>query len=109
VALYFLKENIMNEKTINANYGRIARQTYKNHCGEIPKSYDIHHVNMDRSNNNIANLIALPRKIHYRVHSKIARAAGVFRRKAQDRRPNSHPSDIKTLERLIYQYNNNIF
>ena len=31
--------------------------------------YEIHHIDMDRTNNNISNLILLPKKLHKRLHA----------------------------------------
>ena len=46
---------------------------WKKHYGAIPvdadgRSYDIHHIDGNSDNNNIANLVALPIKEHYNVH-----------------------------------------
>lgn len=50
-------------------------QVYKQYYGEIPKdntgrSYDIHHIDGDYTNNNPSNLVALSLKEHYEVHKK---------------------------------------
>lgn len=36
--------------------------------GDIPKGYDVHHIDHDKSNNNISNLILLTRKEHIKLH-----------------------------------------
>ena len=46
---------------------------YKQHYGEIPRdsqgrSYDIHHIDGDYTNNDISNLIALSIEEHYNLH-----------------------------------------
>ena len=46
---------------------------YKQHYGEIPKdsqgrSYDIHHIDGDYTNNEISNLVALSIEEHYNLH-----------------------------------------
>ena len=51
----------------------IHRKIYKQHCGEIPvdsdgRTYDIHHIDGDDSNNDISNLIAVSIKEHYAIH-----------------------------------------
>jgi hypothetical protein len=48
---------------------------YKQYYGEIPKdelgrSYDIHHIDGDHTNNDPSNLVALPINEHYNVHKK---------------------------------------
>jgi hypothetical protein len=51
------------------------RKIYENHVGPIPidedgRTYEIHHVDGNHSNNNIDNLVALTIKEHYEVHHK---------------------------------------
>lgn len=51
------------------------RKIYENHYGEIPKdlngvSYDIHHIDGNRNNNDPLNLIALSIQEHYNIHKK---------------------------------------
>lgn len=52
---------------------RYYRKLYKTHYGEIPKdedgrSYDIHHIDGDHTNNDPSNLSAVPIYEHYRIH-----------------------------------------
>ncbi len=54
---------------MNVNY----RQIWKNHYGPIPKdengmSYQIHHIDGNRSNNDLSNLICVSIKEHYEIH-----------------------------------------
>ena len=35
---------------------------------EIPSEYDIHHIDFDLTNNNIDNLILLPKSLHRKYH-----------------------------------------
>lgn len=35
---------------------------------EVPKSFHIHHIDYDRENNKITNLVALPEKLHNDFH-----------------------------------------
>ena len=49
------------------------RKIYKDHHGSIPKdengrTYEIHHIDGNRNNNNISNLIALSIQEHYDIH-----------------------------------------
>jgi hypothetical protein len=49
------------------------RKIWESHYGDIPKddqgrSFDIHHIDGDRSNNDIGNLIALSIEDHYKIH-----------------------------------------
>lgn len=38
---------------------------------KIPKNWEIHHIDADRKNNNINNLIMLPKKLHRALHKHI--------------------------------------
>jgi len=51
----------------------IYRKVYETFYGPIPKdqdgrSYDIHHIDGDKTNNSILNLVALSIQDHYDVH-----------------------------------------
>jgi hypothetical protein len=35
---------------------------------EVPKDFEIHHIDFDRKNNDIKNLVALPKKLHRQYH-----------------------------------------
>jgi hypothetical protein len=52
------------------DYRRVFRKYYN--LAEIPKGFDIHHIDGNRENNEISNLTLLPRDIHVR-HHKISR------------------------------------
>jgi hypothetical protein len=52
---------------------REYRKIYEEHFGKIPKdhkgrSYDIHHIDGDYTNNDISNLIAVSIEEHYKIH-----------------------------------------
>lgn len=48
------------------------RKLYEKHYNiKIPKGFDIHHIDGNRQNNNIDNLLLLPRDIHKKYHSAI--------------------------------------
>lgn len=45
------------------------RKFYSQATGiEVPKEFHIHHIDFDRSNNQIKNLVALPKKLHQQYH-----------------------------------------
>lgn len=51
------------------------RKIYQNHIGEIPKepngrSFQVHHIDGNRNNNDPSNLIAVSIKEHYDIHYK---------------------------------------
>lgn len=35
---------------------------------KIPKGWDVHHLDFNRKNNNISNLVALPKELHSKYH-----------------------------------------
>ena len=48
------------------------RKLYEEHHDlKIPKDWDIHHIDADRENNKINNLIMLPSKLHQALHNHI--------------------------------------
>lgn len=46
------------------------RKVYKSETGIVwdTKKYDVHHIDENRRNNNIGNLVLLPKKIHKQYH-----------------------------------------
>lgn len=48
------------------------RKIYEKKCNiKIPKEYEIHHIDFNRENNDILNLVMLPRKLHSDYHKKL--------------------------------------
>lgn len=47
---------------------RIHRYVWEFYNGEIPKGYEIHHIDYDKSNNDISNLQMLTKKAHMELH-----------------------------------------
>lgn len=47
---------------------RLHRTVYEYFYGDIPKGYDVHHIDENRANNNIENLRLLPSKEHQHIH-----------------------------------------
>ena len=44
------------------------RKLYINNIGEIPKDWDIHHIDFNHDNNSLNNLMAVPKKVHTVIH-----------------------------------------
>lgn len=45
------------------------REKYKRYYGiEFGKEYAIHHIDLDRTNNDISNLLLLPQELHAKYH-----------------------------------------
>lgn len=48
------------------------RKIYEDKCHiKIPKGYEIHHIDFDRNNNDIRNLVMLPKEAHQQYHKCI--------------------------------------
>lgn len=48
------------------------RKLYEKECHiKIPKNYEIHHIDMNRENNDITNLVMLPKKLHKQYHYRL--------------------------------------
>lgn len=53
------------------------RKKYKKHFNiEFGKEYAIHHIDFDRGNNDINNLLLLPRGLHTKYHASLTTCAG---------------------------------
>lgn len=48
---------------------RLHRYVWESENGPIPEGYDIHHVDHDKGNNDISNLLLVSRSEHQRLHS----------------------------------------
>ena len=48
----------------------LHRLIYEEVYGSIPKGYSIHHLDMDKTNNNPGNLVALSKSNHHSLHMK---------------------------------------
>lgn len=45
------------------------RKIYQSKCNiTIPKDYEIHHIDFNRKNNEIMNLVMLPKELHKKYH-----------------------------------------
>lgn len=44
------------------------RKFYEKEVCIIPKNFIIHHLDFDRKNNNLSNLLMLPKELHNRYH-----------------------------------------
>ena len=49
---------------------RMHRYVWKHYYGDIPKGFRVHHVDGDKSNNDISNLALLPHEAHVKLHAK---------------------------------------
>ena len=44
------------------------RKLYENKIGKIPNDWEIHHIDFNHNNNDIDNLIAIPKIVHVVIH-----------------------------------------
>lgn len=59
------------------------RKNYERWFGiKIPKGFEIHHIDFDHYNNDISNLIMLPRELHQEYHKAIYEINGLNNDKA---------------------------
>lgn len=49
---------------------RMQRVVYSDTYGNIPHGWDVHHIDGDKSNNALENLVALSRADHLRLHPR---------------------------------------
>lgn len=54
--------NYSDAKTYNLRYKQLTGR-------DIPKGFEVHHINVNRNNNEISNLVLLPTKLHRRYHT----------------------------------------
>ena len=48
------------------------RRKFEKYYGiKIPKGYDIHHIDLNHENNDISNLLLLPRELHSQYHNAL--------------------------------------
>lgn len=47
------------------------RYVWEKHNGKIPEDYFIHHINGDKQDNRIENLMCVSRKEHGKIHANI--------------------------------------
>lgn len=64
----------MGRKRKRVNY----RQLYKDYYGiEFGPEMVVHHIDFDRSNNNISNLLLLPNRLHAKYHFTLQMLVGI--------------------------------
>ena len=56
---------------VNGKPVTLASRIYKKHHGPIPDGYEIHHVDGDRFNDDISNLVAISHEEHVELHKKM--------------------------------------
>ena len=87
------------------------RSKYSAYLGvEIPNSHDVHHLDHDRSNDDVSNLVAIPRKLHKLYHYHVTYSKILefqldlipeFFSKERKQRKDDIRKNNRTLNRLI--------
>lgn len=55
------------------------RKYYEDKCNiKIPKDFEIHHIDGNRNNNNIKNLVMLPKELHQEYHYIVEKLKNQF-------------------------------
>lgn len=50
------------------------RKFYEKQTGKkVPKDFDIHHIDLNRENNDIENLVAIPKELHKKYHALLSK------------------------------------
>lgn len=73
---------------------RMHRYVWEFYNGKIEKGYDIHHIDGDKSNNDISNLIKLPKNQHLEHHARTQTEA-TLNKKRKNIKENALPEAIK--------------
>lgn len=60
--------------------GQIHRICYLNEFPDTPRHYHIHHIDCNKLNNTLDNLIAIPEKVHFKIHNEIIRLGRIIQR-----------------------------
>lgn len=57
------------------------RKFYQDELGLIlDKSYDVHHIDSNRKNNKLSNLVSIPKKLHCKYHTRKANYEDIISR-----------------------------
>lgn len=84
------------------------RKYYEQYYGiKIPAQYDIHHMDLNRDNNSIDNLLLLPKDVHHRYHFCLNATRGDIKEKRinveiRGNIANENNYDMEMVENLIY-------
>lgn len=62
---------LCSQKTDNGNRERLHNFVWRKAHGDIPKGYHIHHIDRNKNNNTLSNLIMLSQSEHGKVHKEL--------------------------------------
>lgn len=69
--LTFIQDNKGYYRELNNFKNLMHRYVWEFYNGKIPKGYEIHHIDFDRSNNDISNLKLVSRSEHRKIHAEL--------------------------------------
>ena len=76
------KNNVNHKGKYNKKNGVYKhREDYYDNYRDTPRWWHIHHIDCDKSNNTIKNLIALPPALHFSIHNMITKSKTNLTRK----------------------------
>ena len=76
---------------------------YESINGPVPEGYEIHHIDFNKYNNDISNLIALPREQHKKYHACVNYMTGIVKiYKNMTQIPNSKKAKDERRYRELY-------
>jgi len=76
---------------------------YESVNGPVPEGYEIHHIDFNKYNNDISNLIALPREQHKKYHACVNYMTGIVKiYKNMTQIPNSKKAKDERRYRELY-------
>lgn len=71
---------------------------------DIPSDYDIHHIDLDHSNNEIGNLLLLPHALHIRLHECILSGICTIASEALSFKYCNMPVHCSTAAKILKDY-----
>lgn len=69
--LIYTKDNKTGYYLNSTTRKRLHRVVYEYYNGEIPKGYEIHHIDQNKENNDISNLKLVSKKEHIKIHKEL--------------------------------------
>lgn len=83
--------------------GKVShRRIYKEHHKKIPYGWIVHHIDMDKKNNAIENLIALPSHCHDQIHGQMRARNKLLTREQTEQFLESYLANMTVKKRLMH-------
>ena len=74
---------------------------YEKAHGEIPNGYIIHHIDKNRRNNNISNLIAIPSRDHLKLHKRGSGSKCIIKKKGVKEVPKQELLSVREAAEVL--------